>query len=122
MGSISRMSRCDRFAKVVGPELLKTRGLQVGKLYEVVSAGVSMSEDGNEVSKAYYTLREHGPAGGDEEIVTTDEVLFDPEQNDVDTLERVTEFLSVTNDEDEMSKMEKKAKKLLRKAELIGAR
>lgn len=119
MGSMARMSRSARFSETVGPELLKELGLQVGKRYEVVSAGVAMSES-EEVVKPYFTLREIGPAGGDEVEVTTDEILFDPEHmSDSDAIERVAAHFCHTNDEEELEKAEQKARELLRKAELL---
>lgn len=133
MGSLTRMNRCERFCRVIGPELVKTSTLKVGRLYEVKGVNVAESEDGNEVVKMYYTLEDRGVVGdvmnqfpGDEHTLTTDETLFDPEETpQSEVIERVATWLVNSKagetlvDEAVEKKRTKQAVRLLKKAELI---
>jgi uncharacterized membrane protein YvbJ len=120
MGSISRMNRCDRFIKTVGPTLLKKYqqyDYQKGDWLELVDVNVAQAEDGTEVVKLYLTFR--NKRTGDEHQLTQDLALFEPEGEDHDNVSVLASELCDDVDQETYEKSVSKAVKLLKKADLI---
>jgi len=122
MGSITRMSRNGRYIQFVGPKILESKGrydLKNGDCFELMNFGMGETEDGSEVVKIYTTFQ--NKRTGDEYIFTDDNVQFDPEENSHDSVDRVTQHMSSgTDDEEQLSKHQKEAIRLLQKADLIS--
>lgn len=118
MGSISRMSRCDRFRRQLEDQLVAKSPLQPGDWVEVIGVSVSQSEDGAEVSKLYVTVR--NKRTGDEECLTTDACLYNPEGSDEDNVASVTDYLHAPCSDEEYEQHRKKVIASLQKAELIS--
>jgi hypothetical protein len=120
MGSISRTSRCDRFRKQLEDKVSATSPFKMGDWVEVVGVCVGM-EDSSEVSKLLVTFR--NKRTGDEDTLSFDGCLFDPEGMDEDNVDRL--HYQLFNDQGyeetkERKKHRNEAIKLLKGAELIS--
>jgi len=118
MGSISRMSRCGRFREQLEDQIVAKSPLQTGDWIEVVGVCVGQAEDGTEVSKLYITVR--NKRTGDEDVLTFDECLYEPEGEDEGNVDRLHGHLyGYAKDDEELDKHRDEVIDLLKKAELI---
>jgi hypothetical protein len=118
MGSMSRMTRCDRFRKKLEDKIVAKSPFQKGDCLEVQSVGVGMDE-GAEFSKLYVLVR--NSRTGNEEEVTLDQCLFDPEGMDGDNVSRLDDHLFARGSDKENSLNRRKVIVLLKNAELIDS-
>lgn len=116
MGSISRTNRCDRFRKKLEDKIVAKAPVQSGDRLDVLNVAVGM-DDGCEVSKLYVIVR--NSRTGNEEEMTFDHCLFDPEGFDVDNVERLHDYLFQDQDDKKYKADRKKVVELLKDAELI---
>lgn len=109
MGSISRTDRCDRFRQKLEEKIVAKAPFQVGDQLEVTQVSVGMA-DGEDVSKLYITVKNLRTE--DEDSLTFDECLFDPETTDDENVERLLANLHffICADRQEAIKMLKSAR------------
>jgi len=120
MGSISRMNRCGRFRQQLEDRIVAKSPLQTGDWLEVVGVSVGQAEDGTEVSKLYVTVR--NKRTGDEDSLTWDECLYDPEGDDEGNVDRLHGHLyGYAKDDEELDAHRVEVIGLLKKAELISS-
>jgi len=118
MGSIVRRTRCERFRNEFERRLVAKSPLQIGDWVEVIGVTVDMAEDGTEVSKLYVVVR--NKRTGDEDALTFDNCLFDPEGETEDNIDRVHAHLhGYAKDDEELDKHRDEVIELLKGAELI---
>lgn len=119
MGSISRMARATRFRAQLEDKIVAKSPLQMGDWLEVVGVSVGQSEDGCEVSKLYVTVR--NKRTGDEDSLTFDTCLHDPEGEDDTNVDRLHAHLyGYAKEDEELDKHRAEVIDLLKKAELIN--
>ncbi len=122
MGSCVRMDRCERFRKELEQKIINRAPIKQGDWLEVQNVAVGMAEDGTEVSKVYYLVK--NKRTGDEEELTVDNCLYDPEGQDDDNVERLYSYLygNDSSDADDVTHKEhlKKVISLLKSAKLIN--
>ena len=119
MGSMSRMTRCARFRKKFEDKIVAKSTLQKGDFLEVQGVAVGMDE-GAEISKLYVLVRNSRTEN--EEEVTFDHCLFDPEGSDEDNVARTYGYLVPREDAlsgNERSATRKNVIKMLKSAKLI---
>lgn len=87
MGSISRMDRCKRFRMKLEDKIVARSPHQMGDFLEVTGVSVGMTDDGTDVTRLYIVVK--NKRTGDESELTTDGILFSPEEPDEDTVARL---------------------------------
>jgi hypothetical protein len=117
MGSVSRTNRCSRFRQKLEDQIVAKAPMKPGDWLEVRSVAVGMDES-QEISKLYVLVK--NTRTGDEEEMTFDHCLYDPESMDQDNVERLHGHLFYDQGYEEKHKANrKKIIQLLKGAELI---
>jgi hypothetical protein len=86
------MNRCDRFIREFGKELVAQQPLREGMLLRVKSVGLGMDPN-NEVVQPYICVASEGSGDVTELELALSDILFEPEAEDVDTIDNTVHVL-----------------------------
>lgn len=118
MGSISREARCARFREKLEKKIIAAASNRVGDFLEIVGATVGMTDDGTDVSKIFFTVK--NKRSGDETVMEGDSILFAAEDDDESNVSRLQSHLYEDMGFEKLrASNRKKAIKLLKDAKLI---